>query len=344
VTLPAPTRAERGMTVIELMIAMVILGIVVAAAFSVAFVIMNNYREHRRATVVERSARGAMAVLAEAVRNASPGVPTGKIFDLVGCDLAEHAIRVVNGVDAPDSIDLIYARPIPMDDNATEMRQVVTSLRAPYTDASASMVLEDGSLLKPGDQILVTDFATGALVKIQSIVQAGPDWNVTLTGGTPQTMCATPPPGGFNYPARATVIRAQRARFFVDTALSILKMDPTGGLDDDVKAVAEGVEDLQIAIGVNRTGGSALDETAGSGDDDDWVFNHPDDATLPDLLITPWRAIRLTVIARSTEDTSLNATSLRPGAEDRADATVPDVFRRRVLSTIIELRNLRGSP
>ena len=339
----APASAERGMTVVELMIAVVILAIVVAAAFGVAFAIMNNYREHRRNTVVERSARGAMAVLAEAVRNASPGVTNGKIYDLVGCDLAEHAISVTSPSDAPDSIDLIYAKGIPMDNDATQMRQVVTSLRAAYSDTSPSMVVEDGSLLKVDDQILVTDFTTGALVRIQSIVQAGPDWNVTLAGGTPQAMCAAPP-APFNYPARATVIRAQRARFFVDTALSILKMDPTGGAPDDARAVAEGVEDLQIAIGVNRVGGSGLDEIAAAGDDDDWVYNHPDDASLPDLNATPWRAIRLTVIARSTEDTSLTATSLRPGAEDRDDATTPDVFRRRVLSTIVELRNLEGSP
>jgi hypothetical protein len=58
----------------------------------------------------------------------------------------------------------------------------------------------------------------------------------------------------------------------------------------------------------------------------------------------PFRAIRLTVIARSTDDTSNVATSLRPGAEDRAAATVADVARRRSLSTIVELRNLEGSP
>ncbi|HKE16895.1 MAG TPA: PilW family protein, partial [Kofleriaceae bacterium] len=290
-----------------------------------------------------RSARGAMAVLAEAVRNASPGVPDGKIYDLVGCDLVDHAIRVTNASDAPDSIDLIYARGIPIDDDATQMRSVVTTLRAAYTDSSPSMVLEDGSLLAPGDQILVTDFATGALVTIQTITHAAPDWNVTLRGGTPQAMCATPP-AAFNYAARSSVIRAQRARFFVNPAAPILMMDPDGGGALEAEPVAEGVEDLQIAVGVNRTGGTALDEVGGAGDNDDWVFNHPDDTLLPDLNTTPWRAIRLTVIARSTEDTSLTAVFKRPAAEDRAEATTSDIFRRRTLSTIVELRNLKGSP
>src|SRR5688572_13765438 len=76
VSQPARTRrgAQAGMTLIELMIAMVILGIVVATAFQIAFTIMNSYKDHRRAMAVERSARGAISVLSDAVRNTSPGV------------------------------------------------------------------------------------------------------------------------------------------------------------------------------------------------------------------------------------------------------------------------------
>ncbi len=106
------TRGQRGMTVIELMIAMVILSVVVAAAFSVSYAIMNSYRDHRRAIAVERSARGAMSVLVDAVRNSGPGVPDGNIVDLVGCELdtAWRGIRVDNASDAPDAIDLVYSK------------------------------------------------------------------------------------------------------------------------------------------------------------------------------------------------------------------------------------------
>jgi hypothetical protein len=36
--------------------------------------------------------------------------------------------------------------------------------------------------------------------------------------------------------------------------------------------------------------------------------------------------------------------NLRPRVEDHPIATTPDVFRRRVLSATIEVRNLDGSP
>ncbi len=335
---PAGARGQRGMTVVELMIAVVILSVVVAAAFSVSYSIMNSYREHRRAVGVERSARGAMAVLVDAVRNASPGVPNGQIVDLVGCELttAWRGIRVDNASDAPDAIDLVYSK-----------GGLITTLRAAFNDTSSVMVVEDAALFRAGDQILVTDFVTGHLMTIDNITQAAPDWNLTLRNGPPQSMCATPPVS-FTYAPRATVLRVQKARFFVGAGAPVLMMDPDGtpgALPLPEEAVAEGVEDLQIAIGVDLNGNGGIDpEVGGAGNDDEWVYNHEDDLDPPPVGTAPYRAIRLTVIARSTDDTSLVATAKRPEAEDRPAATTADVSRRRILSTIVELRNLEGSP
>jgi prepilin-type N-terminal cleavage/methylation domain-containing protein len=332
------TRGQRGMTVVELLIAMVILSVVVAAAFSVSYSIMNSYREHRRSIGVERSARGAMSVLVDAVRNSSPAVPSGQIVDLVGCELttAWQGIRVDNDSAGPDAIDLVYSK-----------GGVVTSLRAAFSDTSNVMVVENGDPFAPGDQILVTDFATGHLMTIDAITPALPDWNLTLRNGPPQAMCPTPP-AAFTYPERAMVLRVQKARFFVSATAPVLMMDPDGtpgALPLPEEAVAEGVEDLQIAIGVDLNGNGGIDpEVGAAGNDDEWFYNHPDDAAPPLIGTVPFRAIRLTVIARSTDDSSNIATSVRPGAEDRAAASTPDVSRRRILSTIVELRNLEGSP
>ena len=326
------------MTVIELMIAMVILSVVVAAAFSVSYSIMNSYREHRRAIGVERSARGAMAVLVDAVRNASPGVPNGQIVDLVGCELttAWQGIRVDNASDAPDAIDLVYSK-----------GGILTTTRAGFTQTSSVIVVEDATLFRPGDQILVTDFVAGHLMTIDTIAPAGTEWNLNLRNGAPQGMCPTPP-ADFAYAPRATVLRVQKARFYVGAGAPVLMMDPDGtpgAVPLPAEAVAEGVEDLQIAVGVDLNGNGGIDpEVGGAGNDDEWFYNHPDDLDPPAVGTVPYRAIRLTVIARTTDDTSLAATSLRPEVEDRAAATVPDVSRRRVLSTIVELRNLEGSP
>lgn len=323
---------QRGMTLIELMVALVILGIVVSAAFGVAFSILNSYRDHRGAVNVERSARGAIAVLTDAVRNSSPGVPSGPIVDLVGCETNPHGIRVENASDEPDSIGIIYAT-----------GRIVTSLRAAINEASTELLVEDGSRLKVGDQVLVTDFEKGHVFKIQTITPPGTDWVLELTAA-PQTLCSSNPPAAFSYRERSTVVRVQAARFAVNTTVDIpyLELDPDGPVGPaEPVAVAEGIEDLQIAIGVDRNGNGRIDDdSAAAGDDDDWVFNHPDDT----LQALPYRAIRLTVIARSIGDVTTKPTSQRPGAEDREGAAARDVFRRRALSTTVELRNLEGSP
>jgi hypothetical protein len=116
--------------------------------------------------------------------------------------------------------------------------------------------------------------------------------------------------------------------------------------------VAEAIEDLQIAIGIDQgvaptfeTDGQVGDDVAAAGDDDEWIYNHPDDSG-PQAAVdaVPYRALRLTVTARSIGETTTVPTSIRPPAEDREGGTEADVFRRRSLSTTVEIRNLRGSP
>ena len=103
---------------------------------------------------------------------------------------------------------------------------------------------------------------------------------------------------------------------------------------------AEGVEDLQIAIGVDADGDGALTEVGLAAGDDEWTHNRAGE-TQPAGTV---RAIRLTLISRATAK-RINATGqARPAAEDRAAATEPDGYRRRALTTTIEIRNFGGSP
>ncbi|HEU5055302.1 MAG TPA: PilW family protein [Kofleriaceae bacterium] len=324
---------EAGMTLIELMIAMVILGIVVAAAMNVAYTIMNGYRDHRKAMAVERSARGAMTVLADAIRNASPGVENAQITDLVGCSTLT-GIDVTNRTDGPDSLQIVYAS-----------GAFITSIRQVFDQDSTEVVVLDGSGLKAGDQILITDFDDrGHLMAITDVTDNGGDYTLALASA-PTSMCSPSPPA-FSYPVLSTVIKAQVAEFTVDDTgdIPVLMMDRDGAGAGEPEPVAEGIEDLQIAIGVDENGDSEVSADAPDGVDE-WFYNHVDDVD-PALAITarPYRALRVTVVARSIDETTARPTSIRPAAEDHAATTQPDVFRRRSLSTRVEIRNLQGSP
>ena len=323
---------QAGMTLVELMIAMVILGIVIAAAFNVAYTVMNSYRDHRKAMAVERSARGAMTVLADAIRNASPGVETAQITDLVGCSTLQ-GINVVNRSDGPDTLQMVYAT-----------GAVITSIRQVFDQGSTDMVVLDGSGLKAGDQVLVTDFDNrGHLVAITDVTDNGDSYTLSLASA-PDAMCS-PAPAAFSYAVLSTVLKAQVAEFSVlEGDVPVLMMDRDGAGPEEPEPVADGIEDLQIAIGIDENGDGEVSTDAPDGIDE-WFYNHEDDGD-PALAITarPYRALRITVVARSMDETTNQPTSLRPKAEDHAGATSADVYRRRSLSTRVEIRNLQGSP
>ena len=322
------------MTLVELMISLLIMSIAVTATLALGYSMSNAYTTHRRMIVVERSARVSLEVLSEAVRGASPSVPTARIEDLVGCS-AYGGLRVTNSTSQPDQLEVVYAS-----------GGVFTSLRATYGDGDDFMTVLDGSAFAVGDQVLVSDFAQGHLVEITAIAQVGAVWQ--LTTGAPSTKCSGLQiafPGG-GYPTGALVLRGQVSRFYVDTLMAggapTLMMDPDSDGPADPEPLSEGVDDLQIAIGVDMDGdGTVLDDGTTT---DEWFYNNPGDSDPPLPTITPPRAYRITVIARSITESSTEADAFRPGAEDRSIATTPDVYRRRLLSTTVEIRNLDGSP
>ena len=323
---------QAGMTLIELMIAMVILGIVIAAAFNVAYTIMNGYRDHRRAMAVERSARGAMTVLADAIRNASPGVANAQITDLVGCSTLT-GINVVNSTSGPDTLQIVYAS-----------GAFITSTRAVFNESSTDITVLDGSGLNPGDEILVTDFDDrGHLFRITTVTDNGGDYTLGLSSA-PSSMCS-PAPAAFSYAVLSTVLKAQVAEFsVVDVGVPVLMMDRDGDGPDEPEAVAEGIEDLQIAIGIDQDANGEVSADAPDGVDE-WYYNHQDDTPPPQSITAkPYRALRITVVARSMDETTSQPTSIRPKAEDHDAASSADVYKRRALSTRVEIRNLQGSP
>ena len=320
--------AQRGLTLVELMVAVVIAGIAMAAAFSLGYAMMDGYREHRKAVEVERSARASMQLIADAVRNASVGVPTGELEDLVSCT-ERGPLFVENLSDGPDRLQVVHG----VGGSMTEVRDGSFNLGSTQIDVA------DASGFRPGDQLIISDTQSGKLVSVV---------DVDLSGDVLQVETACPgltwPAGG--YGRGSLVIRAQVSGFAIDEQgeVPVLLVGPRGlpallgGLLPNTwqaDPVALGVEDLQIAVGVDHSGDGMIDR---------WHYSEAGDPDPPDPAVTPWRALRITVIARSFQENSDQPMSTRPAAEDRPAAERPDEFRRRVLTTIIELRNLEGSP
>jgi prepilin-type N-terminal cleavage/methylation domain-containing protein len=326
-------RAERGFTLIELMVSLLVLSLVVTATMVIGSTLMAGYRHQRRMVLAERAARGSIDVLADAVRNASAGVPSGNLEDAANC-ATYHGLRVTNHSDAPDELELIYAS-----------GGVVSSLRQTFVATSTELRIADATGLRVGDRVLVTDFDRGHLVEIEGIADAGSEWSLRI--GAPLTRCpgVTFPSSG--YPSGSLVVRAASARFFIDTSeatggVPTLMIDPDGPGPFEAEPIAEGVEDLQIAVGVDvDEDGSVLEDGSNT---DEWFYNVAGDGDPPDVVTRPPRALRLTVVARTVREESSQLIGERPAAEDRPSAAGRDPYLRRVLSTTVEIRNLEGSP
>ena len=117
--------------------------------------------------------------------------------------------------------------------------------------------------------------------------------------------------------------------------------------------IADGVTDLQVALGVDTDGdGSILDSASG---DDEWLFNHVDDD--PDEA-GKWNAaanrplyfVRINTLARTDRRELSYVSPAIPAIEDReyeeTDPPTSDtdrrnrMYRRTLLQTMVDLRNL----
>ena len=346
---------QAGLSLIELMVSMVIISIAIAAAMSLGYASLNSYRVHRTMGKVERSARISLELMADALRNASPGVPNGNIEDLVGCSTTTFAtnnmrsIQMINSDSAPDQLDVIHAS-----------GGVLGSLTEDFDAESTQLKVVDdlaGSEFQPGDYAVITNLNRGYLIPIFKVEPgATPGDPDILTVGhykdvskKPNDLCTNMTPWQGPFVAGVSlVIRARWSSFYIEISPNVgniptLMLDPDGDGPKPGQPIAAGVEDLQIAVGIDADSDGVVNEDGTTADE--WFFNAAGDIDPINLApqVTP-RAFRVNLVARSVLESSSTPVSTRPGMEDRSAATTPDEFRRRVLSATVEIRNLDGSP
>jgi prepilin-type N-terminal cleavage/methylation domain-containing protein len=329
--------APRGFTLVELMISLVIFSIAIAGVLSVAVSMNQGFREQRQATSAEDNARGAMDFIADAIRSASPGVQqTGVIRDDLTCTcfaasastacpapIGAAGVAVTNSTTAPDTLRVVFAS-----------GGVVTSTRTTYSKGDTSITLTETSGISVGDQLLVTNLTDGDIVTVTAVSTTSGVGNVTVAASPCSAFTTT-------YPTLSIVVRVLRAKFFIDTTnangfgTNVLLMDP----DDDGTAtpepLAENVEDLQVALGLDDTSATP------AGQVDYWEYSSTTNGAKAGTL----RAARLTFVTLTKQALQGGTSTFkRPAAEDHATASSFDNYRRRVLNSAVEIRNLGGSP
>ncbi len=335
-------RRRAGFTLVELMVSLVMFSFAIAGVLAVAVSMANGFREQRAGVGTEGAARAAMEFLSDAIRGSSPGIPTGIIWPMddatcndPGVPLAFNA--TMGNATGSDSLTITFA-----------YGSVVTTALSSYdpnAGAAGAITVEDVSQFQNGDFVVVTDFSTAVLLKVNVV---GNTLTYDATAGGCNPIDANVIGQG------ALVIRALRARFFIQDLDGVptlfMDPDPNPAVTNDEEPLAEGIEDLQVVLGIDSASdGLGVENTTTDGDE--WWGNLPNEA-LPTLtnpvsdLAAPvpvkLRAVRLSLVARALTRVTGTASFFRPPLEDH-DGGTTDNYRRRVLTSVIEVRNMSGS-
>lgn len=345
------TRGQAGMTLVELMISMAVASLAIASSMGVAAMVSNQYKDSRDVSQVERSARMSLELIADSVRSAGPGVKSGLIADAIACSEI-NAIRVTNNVTTYTLYSPTYGAMTATP--GTDVLEVIHASGGVYATARADVASSDGSItvtstagFRRGDLALIIDLAGAAhLVAIPPGAGPLPPGQLPITStGT----CGVP--AAATYAAGALVVRARASRFFVTTLPGesfpslMLDMDADGPLEPE--PVEPGIEDLQVAIAIDDNNDDSIDSVSAP-QLDEWHGNSaadvPHTAVADDVTtgLPSWRALRVTLSSRSLDGSGNPQIYTRPAIEDHAAGSL-DQVRHRVLTTIIELRNLEGS-
>jgi prepilin-type N-terminal cleavage/methylation domain-containing protein len=316
------TKSQRGFTLIELMVSLVIFTFAIAGVLSVAVAMTRAYREQRRVIATENAVRAPLDFVVDAVRQASPGVSSGVIKDANDCTFSGSAISMVDSSSGPDELTVVYAS-----------GGVVSTTHSAFLPTSTSIAVPAAQIneFSINDYVLVTDTTQGTLVKVTAVNAASLDVAVT---------CATAFPAG-GYPMGSILVRAQRARFTIGAVDGVPTLMMYANGSATAEPVAEGVEDFQVALGVDAdANGTILDGGLGS-TTDEWIGNGAPDV-LPAGKI---RAVQIAMVSRDAAPLTGAASFYPPASALNHDGNgSADNYRRRMLNTIVEIRNLTGSP
>ncbi|TRZ99063.1 MAG: hypothetical protein D4R81_09815, partial [Nitrospiraceae bacterium] len=316
---------------IELMIALAMFAIVSLAGFTVLSSGQQSSVMNDEVVKIQQNVRLAVDLISRDVRMAgygNPATPSTVPTTANGCTAT---INPTNSSTGPDSISIIT------------VDQVIGRLTqaAPLPPATSTSAITLDS---------VTGLAVNDVVTVDGVFTA----TVNAISGTTLTLGATiQTPMTFNGDTAgkgAQVVRLACVKYSVDTTNRRLLRDGV--------AVVDGIEDLQLAYGVDADGDGKIDDQSGSSGIDclDLIPNNlasavtnsvgcsgtpPTTVSTPPTAATPTtvRLVRVSVVGRAGKSDPTFTTSSAVSVEDHNIASTTG-YRRRVLTRTVSLRNL----
>jgi prepilin-type N-terminal cleavage/methylation domain-containing protein len=313
-------KREKGVTLIELMVVLVIAAILVGGVYTLFTTQQRSYSVQDQVTGVQQDARAALTILARDIRMAGVLIGSGG-FNVNG---AQFAITPTNGGSGnTDSITVAYAT--------------------------------DEFLSSSGDPVTITTISSGSDVTLSAdasgffdtgtkkfVAFEGDNTVYEISNVSTNTITLTQSPPVYLENVGARVFRVKAITYTVTTlggtpGLGVLRRNENTG-DGAQPLVGDGtttfVEDLQFAYQV-------------AGVDDYWTFDgqttgsegndtaFPAGSTNADI-----RMVRINIIVRTVVPDPEETGFFKPASEDNPQSNTDTGCRRRVYTTVVKARNL----
>ncbi len=336
---------NRGFSLVELMVAIVVSTILIAAVSATYIAQNRSYVAQENVTEINTQAKIAIDVMANDIKTAGFGVPADMNQDAVNG--LTTVVSFIDNSDAPDAITVVGgfrmlgtlwpALGAPSTISCAAQGAYVplgsTTVRIDYVDSADIFNTDD----KRSISIDGINYATVANV-------SDTDATITLDRPLSQDFPLLDTDGDGNCDTGRPVYVVEDTTFCVDgngvlhrirRRADMTTCTPSVTSDDDV--LAENIEDLQFAYAVDTDGDGQIDDLNGDGliDDQDYLIsgNGVDPVTI--------RAVRINVLARAErEDVNYQGMGNPPSLiENRNHAATNDNFRRRWWQTVVTIRN-----
>lgn len=309
---------NKGVTLIELMIVLVIAAVLVAGIYSLFINQQRSYSVQDQVAGVQQDARVALDIMARDIRMAGflagPGSGTGftdgSITTITLPSGFTFAITPVNSTNAPDSISVVFG--------AQELG-TVQSITGNNVINLTTIKVDSGivNYFNNNPQLVAFDLHDQHRNKVYQVSSSSAS-SITVTNFPSASVTV----GGRVYGVKAIT-------YSVTTADGVLRRnDYSGGgaqpLAGDGTTTL--VEDLQFAY-----------QLAGS---NTWIFDTAADTWPAGNTFADIRLVRINIIVKTAVPDPKETGFFKPACEDRGKVNVDPGNRRRVYTTEVKLRNL----
>ncbi len=330
-------RRQRGFSLIELMIALVLMSLIISGITSLVLSAGRAQSSSARVSVAQSGIRAALDFLTRDLLSASAGASTGTIY-LGNGSVTQNGVAtstplpiyVENSSTGPDRLDIISI-------DGTNLSTVLVAY-----NGGSSITVDATTGLSVGDTIQISDLAQGMLLQVASFGTNGA--NPTINVVTPSNTWPT----GVSFSPGSYVFKSRQVSYGVVTSTSgtitttMLMLYPNGFANVGTtpgEPLAENVEDFQVALGYDTNADGIITATPGvSANDNEWIFDVAGDT--PPTAITNLKSVRISLVARaSSQDPGVRGIP-SAATEDHAIASpAADGYQRRKVRSEVTVRN-----